>query len=195
MNQILGNRNSNKKIKYIYKVQFIISILVAIILILIFIFNYDNEENLEEISNEINRAIKLSTIYVEQNKSDIYFGRIRIDKINLEYTVFNEFNEDLLRIAPCKFYGKNINEKGNIAIAAHNYNDDRFFGRLSELEIKDTITILSLDNKEYTYIVYDIFETEGDDTSVLKNNNYYELTLVTCNNLNKKRLIVKSYRI
>lgn len=196
MNQILVNKNSNKKIKYIFKVQFLTSIIIAIIFIVIFLFNYDNEEHLEKISTEINKAIKLSSIYtVEDNNSDIYFGKIIIDKINLEYTVFNEFNEELLKIAPCKFYGKGINDRGNIAIAAHNYNDDRFFGRLSELEIKDTIKILSLDNKEYTYTVYDIFETEEDDMSVLKNNKYYELTLITCNNINKKRLVIKSYRI
>ena len=195
MNQILVNRNSNKKIKYIYKTQFIISILIAMIFALIFMINYDKEENLEEISTEINRAIKLSTIYTVENKSEVYLGRIKIDKINLEYTVFNDFNEELLKIAPCKFYGKSLEQKGNIAIAGHNYNDNRFFGRLSELEIKDKITIYSLDNKEYTYTIYDIFETDNNDLSVLKNNNYYELTLVTCNNINNKRLIVKSYRI
>ena len=196
MNQILVNKNLNKKIKYIFKVQFLISIIIAFIFVIIFMFNYNNEENLEKISIEINKAIKLSSIYtVEDNKSDIYFGKIIIDKINLEYTIFNEFNEEFLKIAPCKFYGKNIIDKGNIAIVAHNYNDERFFGRLSELEIKDKIKILSLDNKEYTYTIYDIFETEADDMSVLRSNKYYELTLITCNNINKKRLVVKSDRI
>ncbi len=196
MNQILVNKKSNKKIKYVFKVQFLISIVIAIIVILIFGTNYNNEEHLEKISTEINKVIKLSSIYMEEEKdSNIYFGKIVIDKIDLEYAVFNDFSEELLKIAPCKFYGKNINDKGNIAIAGHNYNDDRFFGRLSELEIKDTITILSLDNKKYNYTVYDIFETDDKDTSVLKNNKYYELTLITCNNINQKRLIVKSYRI
>lgn len=196
MNQILVNQKSNKKIKYIFKVQFLISIIIAVIIILIFGANYNNEEHLEEISTEINKAIKLSSIYsVEEKNSELYFGKIIIDKINLEYTVFNDFSEELLKIAPCKFYGKDIIDRGNIAIAAHNYNDDRFFGRLSELEIKDTITIISLDSKEYKYTVYDIFETDENDISVLKNNKYYELTLITCNNINKKRLIVKSYRM
>lgn len=193
MNQILVNKNSNKKIKYIYKVQFLLSIIIAIILI--FMFNYNNDENLEEISTEINKAIKLSSLYkVENNDYEAYFGKIKIEKIDLEYTVFNEFSEELLKIAPCKFYGKDINQRGNIAIVGHNYNDNRFFGRLSELDIKDKIKIVSFDNKEYTYTIYDIFETEENDTSVLKNNKYYELTLITCNNLNKKRLIIKSYR-
>lgn len=196
MNQILVNKKINRKIKYIFKIQFVISVIIAIVFIIIFIFNYDNEENLEQISTEISKAIKLSSIYnLESKENDLYFGKIIIDKINLEYTVFNEFSEELLKIAPCKFYGKTINTKGNIAIAGHNYNDERFFGRLSELDIKDTITIETLDNKTYNYIIYDIFETDENDTSVLKNNKYYELTLITCNNMNKKRLIVKSYRI
>lgn len=196
MNQILVNKKKNKKIKYIFKTQFFISIIIAIIFILMFATNYNNEENLEKISSEINKTIKLSSIYNEEGKnSEIYFGKIIIDKINLEYMVFNNFSEELLKIAPCKFYGKDINNKGNIAIVAHNYNDDRFFGRLSKLEIKDEIKILTLDNKEYSYIVYDIFETDESNTSVLKNNKYYELTLITCNNINKKRIIVKSYRI
>lgn len=195
MNQILVNQKSNKKIKYIFKVQFLISIIIAVIMILIFGTNYNNEEHLEEISTEINKAIKLSSMYsVEEKNSKVYFGKIIIDKINLEYTVFNDFSEELLKIAPCKFYGKNINDRGNITIVAHNYNDDRFFGRLSELEIKDTITIVTLDNKKYKYTVYDIFETDENDISVLKNNKCYELTLITCTNINKKRLIVKSYR-
>ena len=71
MNQILVNKNLNKKIKYIFKVQFFISIIIAFIFVIIFMFNYNNEENLEKISIEINKAIKLSSIYtVEDNKSD-----------------------------------------------------------------------------------------------------------------------------
>lgn len=195
MNQILVNKNSNRKIKYIFKLQFLLSILIAIIFIILFIIDYDKEEDLEAISSQINKTIKLSAMYeVEDNNLDTYFGKIIIEKINLEYTVFNDYSEELLKIAPCKFYGKDINYKGNITIVAHNYNDDRFFGRLSELEIKDKIVILSLDNIKYTYTVYDIFETEENDISVLRNNKYHELTLITCNNVNKKRLIVKSYR-
>lgn len=196
MNQILVNQKINKKLKYVFKTQLFISLIIAAIIIFIFIKNYNNEENLEEISTQINKAVKLSAIYNVQNeKLELYFGKIVIDKIDLEYTIFNEFSEELLKIAPCKFYGKDLETKGNIAIVAHNYNDDRFFGRLDELEVKDNIKIISFDNKEYNYTIYDIFETEEDDTSILKNNKYYELTLVTCNNINKKRIIVKAYRM
>lgn len=194
MNQILINQKSNKRIRYMYKVFFITTIVLLIIFILVFINSYNYEENLEEISLEINKNIRLSSIYLEENNLKIYLGKIKIEKIDLEYIIFNDFSEELMKISPCKFYGKNLEEKGNIAIAGHNYNDSRFFGRLSELEIKDKIKMYSLDNKEYIYTIYDIFETNNDDLSVLKNNNNYELTLVTCNNFNNKRLIIKSYR-
>lgn len=127
------------------------------------------------------------------NTSEVYLGKIYIDKIDLEYAVFNSFNEELLKIAPCKFYGSDLGETGNICIAAHNYNNDRFFSRINELEINDKIRLVNLNGDEFEYIVYDIFETEENDTSILKVHKNYELTLLTCNNANKKRIIVKAY--
>ena len=62
------------------------------------------------------------------------------------------------------------------------------------MKIKDIIKIKDIKNKLYEYIVYDIFETKEDDISVLKANKNFELTLLTCNNSNNKRIIVKAYR-
>ena len=42
--------------------------------------------------------------------------------------------------------------------------------------------------------MYDIFETKDNDLSILKSNKNYELTLLTCNNSNNKRIIIKAYR-
>lgn len=121
-------------------------------------------------------------------------GKIYIEKINVDYGIFNRLDENLLKIAPCKFYGSKLGEKGNICIAGHNYNDNRFFSRIGELKIKDKIILQDLKGKEYEYIVFDIFETDENDTSVLIASKSYELTLVTCNNSNKKRIIVKAYK-
>ena len=97
-------------------------------------------------------------------------------------------------MAPCKFFGGNIGEYGNLCIAGHNYNDSRFFGRLDELEIKDEIKLIDLAETEYTYIIYDIFETEENDVnSVIRKKRAKELTLLTCNNSNNKRIIIKAF--
>lgn len=195
MNQILFNKKDNKK-KYIFKVQAVISIFLAAIFIFDIIMNYNNNENLENISKIIEKNIRLNSIYETEKQSNTssYFGKIYIEKINLEYAVFNRLTDELLKISPCKFYGNNMEEKGNICIAGHNYNDDRFFGKIDELELKDKIALYNLQGEKYEYIVFDIFETDENDTSVLENTKNYELTLVTCNNSNKKRVIVKAYR-
>ncbi len=195
MNQILFNKKINRKLKYIFRVQLIISILIAIFLLVLFIMNYNEDENLENISTIINKNIGISAMY-EVNKTSSqsnYLGKIYINKIDLEYAVFNTYNEKLLKIAPCKFSGVDLGKKGNICIAGHNYNDNRFFGRIDELEYGDKIKLIDLIGNEFEYTVYDIFETEENDTSILKANKNYELTLLTCNNANQKRLIVKAY--
>lgn len=195
MNQILFNKKNNK-LKYIFKVQFIISILVAIILITYIVVSHNKDENLENISKIINKNIKISSIYEAQKEAreESILGKIYIDKIDLEYSVFNMSNEELLKIAPCKFAGVNLGQVGNICIAGHNYNDNRFFSRIAELNIKDTIILEDLSGIQYEYIIFDIFETNEDDISVVKAIKKYELTLVTCNNSNNKRIIVKAYR-
>lgn len=197
MNQILFNKNKNIKKIFVFKFQFILSIVLIIITIVIIFKNYNDDENLESISESLNKRIDLHSIYnvtQVESKDNLYLGKIIIDKINLEYSVFNKYDEELLKISPCKFYGKKLEEKGNICIAAHNYNDNRFFGRLDELKIKDTIKIIDSRNTQYEYIVYDIFEIAEDDFSILKGSKNYELTLLTCNNSNNKRIIIKAYR-
>ena len=194
MNQILVNKKNNKK-KYFFKIQLIISIIIVLISIIIVFINYNKDEGLENISEIIDKNIKLTNIYVADAKSNyhLYLGKIVINKINLDYIIFNEYNDELLKIAPCKFYGGRIGEKGNICIAAHNYNDNRFFSRIAELKKKDEIKLIDLEGKEYQYIVYDNFEIDENDFSILKASKNYDLTLLTCNNINKRRVIIKAY--
>ncbi len=121
MNQILVNKQKNNKIKYIFKVQFIISIVIAIILIGFVLLNYNNEENLEELSKVINKKIEIASVYniekVNIESDSQILGKIYIDKIDLEYSIFKDINEEYLKISPCKFYGVGLGEKGNICIA------------------------------------------------------------------------------
>ena len=194
MNQILYNKKNNR-LRYLYKVQLLISIVVAIIFIVLIILNYNTKQDMKQISIILNKNLELSSIYeIEKtNREQTYFGKIYIETINLEYMVFNNFNEELLNIAPCKFFGVNLGERGNIGITAHNYDNNTFFSRIDELEIGDQIILSDLNKNKYDYTVFDIFETDEDNMSVLNSSKDYELTLVTCNNKNKKRIIVKGY--
>jgi sortase A len=138
-------------------------------------------------------AYKINTENFETS-NDIIFGKIIIPKINLEYIIFQNYSEELLKISVCKFFGTSLYENGNIAIAGHNYDDNRFFSKLNQLQIGDEIIIEDINETNFYYKVNNVYETFPDDFSCLEYNEVFEkeLTLVTCNNQNKKRLIVKA---
>lgn len=196
MNQILVTK-MKKNYKKFFKFQFQFSVIAIVILMIYYWYNYNKTKDGEEISKILNKNIELSRMYrIEEQafQENLYFGKIRIDKIDIEYPIFNNYNEELLKIAPCKFYGGNIGDSGNICIAGHNYDDNRFFGRLDELNEDDEIILVDLNDNEYVYIVFDEFETEETNVeSVIRKKKAYELTLLTCNNANKKRVVIKAY--
>ena len=83
---------------------------------------------------------------------------------------------------------------GNLAIASHNYEDKRFFSRLNELNVGDIINIYDNSQNKVSYMIYKVFETNANDiTNTLEStSNLKEITLVTCNNINGNRIIVKA---
>ena len=96
----------------------------------------------------------------------------------------------------CKFYGPNPNEIGNLCIAGHNYNNNSFFSNLNKLKIGDSIFIEDNLSKILEYKVYRKYETQFTDTTCTSQDTFgnKEITLVTCNNLNGNRIIVKAIK-
>ena len=138
----------------------------------------------------------LNKSYNNTSQSE-FFGVIQIPKINLYYSVFSHLDENLLKVSPCKFYGDSPKTYGNICIAGHNYNNSMFFSNLFLLDNNDEIYIYDANNEKYTYIVFKSYEVIPSDLSPLFDyeNNSKELTLITCNNLNSNRLIIKAKQI
>lgn len=82
---------------------------------------------------------------------------------------------------------------GNLCLAGHNYENNLFFSNLKNIKNNDIIVIYDLNNISVNYSVYSVFEVENNDISILNQNSQKrELTLITCNNKNKKRIIVKA---
>ena len=196
MNQIIVVKPINKKIRNFFRIQLTISISIVILMCIFYAQNWRKRQEKGRISEAMNQAFKLETVYSAQkdDSKNQYFGKITIPKIKLEYTIFNECNDELLKILPCKFYGGNIKESGNIGIAGHNFDDNRFFGNLNQLKKGDTIYLEDQNGAKYQYRVYDKYKVNPDDFECLKATKKYDLTLVTCDNLNQKRLVVKASR-
>ena len=196
--------NLDMNIKF-FKLQFIFSI-ILILLLLGFIFYYIfSLQNKKELTDNLLGNYGIYRLYSNISKEDSnneasseaennLFGIIEIPKLNIYYPVFSHLEENLLKIAPCKFYGPSQKEKGNICIAGHNYNNSMFFSKLHLLDTEDQIYLYDNSGYKYIYTVFKSYEVNEDDLSPIFDYSSFskELTLVTCNNMNSNRLIVKA---
>lgn len=196
---------NNHKLKLRYKIMFYASILFLAGFIIYYSILYFNLDKKEQVSKKILSAYDIQTLYsssssfsnpciiLENGKSVEILGVIEIKKINLRYPILADFSDELLEIAPCKFYGNTLNKIGNVCIAGHNYDNGEFFSNLCLLELGDVIDIYDLTGAHLSYTIYDMFETVPFDTSCTsQNTSFRDITLITCNNSNNKRLIVKA---
>ena len=125
-------------------------------------------------------------------------GIIEIKKLNIIYPILSETNKELLKISPCRFFGPNPNEIGNLCIAAHNYKNNTFFSNLSTLKNGDIVTIHDIVGNSVDYVVYKVYNIDSKDTECMsqKTNKSRVITLVTCDTLdNNFRTIVKAKEI
>lgn len=203
MNQILVTSFNNKKEnKKIFKVQFVISIAIIIFAICFFIYYLYSLKTSENFSKKIISNYNISTLYssnkknneIQSSAENSIFGIIEIPKINIYYPVFSFLSEENLKVSPCKLYGTNLNENTNICIAGHNYNNDMFFSNIDKLQNGDEIYIYNNNGFKYIYKVFEKYEVKENDLSPIYNYNKNEktLTLITCNNLNNNRIIIKA---
>lgn len=200
MNQILSTKLPKKTYNSKqFKALFSISI-IGIISLFMIVLSYKNQIQKEKIlSNNLNKNYQIYKLYAtSDNKKSIYkdsdiIGNISIPKLNLNYPIFYGINENLLKISPCRFYGNMPEEKSNLCIAGHNYDDNRFFSKIFSLELDDLILIENSLGNVFPYYVYDKYEINENEISSVINSNYdYELTLLTCNNKNNKRFVLKA---
>lgn len=138
------------------------------------------------------------TDQMEQYGDAIYdsqklIGMIEIDKIDVNYVIAEGWTRQNI----CVTIGhmtesSGVGEYGNCVLAGHRggiYGE--FFKNIDKLENGDKIRLIDVYGIEYVYVVYDSFLTSPDDMSVTENvANESTLTLVSCEDNAKKRLIV-----
>ena len=196
---MVKKRNNNNKKYYYYKYIFFFC---TIIIWVVFIFSFRSyclsQEDLNS-SNFISDAIKLQSLYninLSDNSTYPIIGRIEIPSLNINYPIFSKTTDELLKLGICKVYGPNINTRGNLCLAGHNYENNLFFSNLKKINLNEKIILYDSYNISVSYSVYNIFEVENTNTSILaQENSTRKLTLITCNNKNKKRLIIKAKEI
>lgn len=122
-------------------------------------------------------------------------ARLEIPKINLYSYVLEEYNEEGMDKCISKYWGPNANEVGNFCIAGHNYEDNNnMFCHLIDLKIGDTLYLSDNKYGKYSYTIYDIYRVRPSNTAPLRQETGGKriVTLITCVNYSRNRLIVQA---
>lgn len=122
-----------------------------------------------------------------------YESVLSIPSLGIEYPVLSETDDELLKISLNKFWGGSPNSVGNYCIVGHNYKSGKMFGRLSMIENGDIVRLTDLSGNTLDYSVYTTYVVDPDDVACTSQitNGFKELTLITCTNGGKQRLVVK----
>ena len=189
------------KIK-IYKMILICLIIAAIAvgsLVAIKYFKlYKNETEAKQVIANINEELKNSDEPIKEINQQIQghkvVGIIKIPKIDLEYPILETTSKETLNLSITKFWGNKINEIGNVSLAGHNKLNGTMFGKTKKLELGDIIELTDIQNVTLKYKVFKMYVIDPNDISCIlpEQEGTREITLITCTNGNKNRLIVKA---
>lgn len=155
----------------------------------------NNEENSGEEENNSNNDTNVSGSKKTSNYlgTDLtVLGTISIPRTNCKYAVFQEQTQYALNRGVSMLYGVGLNQPGNTVIIGHNYRNGQFFSNNKRLDVGDKIYITDYNGTKLSYTIYEIFQATPEDASFYTRNTNgdIEITLSTCTDDNKERLII-----
>ena len=123
-------------------------------------------------------------------------GTIEIPATKVKYPILAKLSKQSLDTAVVAIYPRevNLNTPGNVVIAGHNYRNGTFFSNNKKLSNGDKIYITDLNGNKVTYIIYNKYETDENDTKSYNKdtNGKMEITLSTCTDNSKARIIIEA---
>lgn len=192
----------------VYKIILVILVITAIILagfvIKKQIESKKVEDNTKTVLQEIKKENKsnpeqIDVIQEIDQKIGEYkvIGIINIPKIGIEYPILEKTNKESLDLSITKFWGEKINQKGNVVLAGHNRLNNTMFGKIDKLENGDIIELTDSQMVTVKYQVFDKYVIDPNDIDCIFSieENTREVTLITCTNRDKNRLVVKAREI
>ena len=212
--------NKLKKKKKMYKMQFIMSVIFVFLFCWWYVYSEVQKNACEAVSQDILNDISMDNTIsdkplvvalddteVVENNAQVLDGKytdeygntytyesiLSIPSLGIEYPVLSETSEELLKISINKFWGGSPNSVGNYCIVGHNYKSGKMFGKLSQMKSGDIIKLTDLSGKTLEYKVYDRYVVDPENVACTSQitNGLKEVTLITCTNGGKQRLIIK----
>ena len=193
-----------KKVYNLIIAVLIVALIVVIAMIVIrYGGNYLNEKEvsaslttIEEILNS-KETEQLESLPELEFKGYKVEGIIEIPKINIKYPIIDHTNEETMKVSITKFWGPQANEIGNYTVAGHNNKDGTMFGKTKYLQIGDKIRLTNLRNETIEYEIFKIYSIEPDGVECVESlqSGTREITLITCTNGHKNRLVTKARQV
>lgn len=116
---------------------------------------------------------------------------LRLDRLNIKVSVAEGTEKDTLRISAGHFPETSMPGEGNFAIAGHSslvytclFND-------INLAVPGDVITVTTRAKKHQYIVTDTMVVEPTDVELIGKENESLITIVTCTNSGKERLIIR----
>ena len=147
----------------------------------------------EEISIDKTSELKVEECIIDGKTYEVV-AVLYIPTLDIEYPVLSTTSKELLKVSLNKYWGPNPNTQGNFCILGHNYNDEKFFGKLNKIEKGDVVQLTDMSGKTLQYTVYDTYTVDPSNTDCTSQltNGETEITLITCTKDFKKRFVVKA---
>lgn len=189
-------------------INILIFLLIFTLYFVTFMMIYDNFRE-RKLNNQEKYALELFENKIEKKKEEIpenqtytvsykgytILGRIEIPRVGINTVILKEHTYAAMNIGAIKTYGVDLNEKGGFVISAHNFRGkSSFFYPIRNLKNGDKINISDNKGRNMEYTVYSVSRyVEPNDTSYLVKTDDYHVTLVTCENGGKSRIVVKAH--
>lgn len=157
----------------------------------------NNENEIVPLESTADDQAVTSTVTASDGSNYNTEAIVSYPKLGISYPVLADESDALLKVSVCKYWGPKPNEVGNYCIVGHNYKSGKMFGKLSMAQNGDQVILKDLSGKSVTYGVYNIYKIDPTDvtcTSQLTNGKK-EVTLITCTNFGKERLVIKAREI
>ncbi len=161
------------------------------------------EENPQIIIENVYKEVKINSVTPVKIEQELVpqkylnydvIAKLEIPKIQLETNVLKNYTIEGMKVCSSKFYGPEPNEIGNFCIAGHNTKRENMFNHLIDLEKGDELYLTDNNNGKIGYTIYNIYRVKPQNTSPIgqETNGNKIVTLITCVNYSKSRLIVQA---
>ena len=154
---------------------------------------FDDEIKIEETKVEEIKDDNLSNESISYKNYTI-LGKIEIPSIGFNSVILKENTYKAMSVGVIKTYGTDLNEQGGFVISGHNFRGQSvFMYNIKNLQEGSKIYITDTNGRKIEYTVYSVERNVNPtDASYLTTFEGYHVTLVTCENGGKARIVVKA---